>query len=104
MPRYRHAKSRPIHHLAEGERWPNGRMRDDEPSIEAVHAQAMGQRLHYHMSGYTNKEIAERADITENALSRLMRGEAWGTLPVVVRLEQALGADLWCGKAHPADA
>ena len=58
----------------------------------------MGQRLHYHMSGYTNKEIAERADITENALSRLMRGEAWGTLPVIVRLEQALGADLWCGK------
>ena len=35
-------------------------MRDDEPPIEAVHAQAMGQRLHYHMSGYTNKEIAER--------------------------------------------
>ena len=99
MPRYRHAEPRPIDHLAEGERWPNGRLQDGAP-LEAVHAQDLGKRLHYQMQGRTKKEVAALADVTENALGRLMRGEAWGALPVIIRLEQALGADLWCGKPH----
>ena len=99
MPRYRHARPRPSDHLQAGERWPNGRLRDEAPP-EAVHAQALGKRLHYHMSGRTNKEVAAAADVTENALGRLLRGEAWGALPIILRLEQALGADLWCGKDH----
>ena len=52
------------------------------------------------MSGHTNKEIAQRADIAQDALGRLMRGEAWGSLPIIVRLEQALEAGLWRGKHH----
>ncbi len=99
MPRYRHAAPRPADHLADGERWPNGRLQDDAPP-EAVHAQAVSKRLHYQMHGRTKKEVAALADITENALGRLMRGEAWGALPVIIRLEQALSADLWCGKDH----
>lgn len=99
MPRYRHAEPRPVDHLVEGERWPNGRLQDGAPP-EAVHAQAVGKRLHYQMQGRTKKEVAALADITENALGRLMRGEAWGALPIIIRLEQALSADLWCGKGH----
>ena len=53
--------------------------------------------------GRTNKEVAALADITENTLGRLIRGQAWGALPILIRLEQALQADLWCRKAHPDD-
>ena len=97
MPRYRHAQAKPIDHLVDGQRWPNGHLQDAAP-LEAVHAQALGKRLHYHMSGRTNKEVAAAADVTENALGRLLRGEAWGALPIILRLERALDADLWCGK------
>ena len=52
----------------------------------------MGQRLHYQMQGRTKKEVAALAGITENALGRLMRGEAWGALPIIIRLERALNS------------
>ena len=102
MPRYRYAESRPIDHLAEGETWPYGRL-DEEAPLEAVHAQAVGQRLREAMQGRTNKEVASLADITENTLGRLMRGQAWGALPILIRLEAALNTSLWCGKAHSDD-
>lgn len=97
MPRYRHAWRRPRDHLEPGQRWPNGRLRSDAP-VEAVHARSLAKRLHYHMSGRTNREVAEAADIAETTLSKLLRGEAWGALPVIVRLEHALEADLWRGE------
>ena len=102
MPRYRYAESRPIDHLVEGETWPYGHL-DEEAPLEARHAQQVGQRLHEAMQGRTNKEVAALADITENTLGRLIRGQAWGSLPILIRLEQALNTSLWCGKAHPDD-
>ena len=99
MPRYRYAESRPIDHLEDGETWPYGRLEEEAP-LEAAHARAVGQRLHEAMQGRTNKEVAALADITENTLGRLIRGQAWGALPILIRLEQALKADLWCGKPH----
>ncbi|MDD9995369.1 MAG: helix-turn-helix transcriptional regulator [Dehalococcoidia bacterium] len=99
MPRYRNAESRPIDHLAEGEQWPYGKLEEDAP-LEARHAQAVGQRLHEAMQGRTNKEVAALADITENTLGRLIRGQAWGALPILIRLEAALDTDLWGGKTH----
>ena len=52
------------------------------------------------MQGRTNKEVAALADITENTLGRLIRGQAWGALPILIRLEAALGASLWCREDH----
>ena len=102
MPRYRNAESKPIDHLAEGEEWPHGRLEEEAP-LEAVHARAVGQRLHEAIQGRTNKEIAAAADITENTLGRLIRGQAWGALPILVRLEAALNTSLWCGKGHDGE-
>lgn len=99
MPRYRNAAAKPIDHLAEGEEWPYGQLEEDAP-LEARHAQQVGQRLHEAMQGRTNKEVAALADITENTLGRLIRGQAWGALPILIRLEAALGASLWCREDH----
>ena len=59
MPRYRYAESRPIDHLEDGETWPYGRLEEEAP-LEAVHARAVGQRLHEAMQGRTNKKVAAR--------------------------------------------
>lgn len=103
MPRYRYAEARPIDHLVEGEQWPYGRLEEDAP-LEARHAQQVGQRLHEAMQGRTNKEIAALADITENALGRLIRGQAWGALPILIRLEAALHTSLWYAEAAGEDS
>ena len=98
MPRYKHAASKPNQHLAEGQRWPYGQLQDGAPP-EALLAQALAQRLHQQKTGQTLKDITERAGITTDALSRLLRGATWGTLPIIARLEKALDTDLW-GNEH----
>ena len=45
------------------------------------------------------EETEQLSGVSKNSLSRLLRGESWGTLPVIARLEQDLGADLW-GDEH----
>ena len=98
MPTYRHAAAKPKLHLAPGQRWPYGQL-EDAPPPEAELAQALAQRLHREKTGQKLKDIADRADITTDSLSRLLRGETWGTLPIIARLERALDTDLW-GNEH----
>ena len=98
MPTYRHAAAKPKLHLAEGQRWPYGQLEDDPPP-EAELAQALAQRLHQEKTGQKLKDIAEVAGITTDSLSRLLRGDTWGTLPIIARLERALDTDLW-GNEH----
>ena len=98
MPRYKHAASRPNQHLAPQQRWPYGQLEENAPP-EAHLARALAQRLHQEKTGQTQQHIAQRAGITTDALSRLLRGETWGTLPILARLERALDANLW-GNEH----
>ena len=46
-----------------------------------------------------DRSLEELSGVNRSSLSRLLRGESWGTLPVIARLEQALGKDLW-GDEH----
>lgn len=98
MPRYKHAASKPNQHLAPQQRWPYGQLEADPPP-EARLARALAQRLHQEKTGQTQQHIAERAGITTDALSRLLRGETWGTLPIIARIERALDTNLW-GDEH----
>ena len=104
MPTYMYAKSKPIKHLAHGQRWPYGRLVGNPPRMEALHAQEMGQRLHKAIAGRKKGEIAKLAGISHDILTKLLKGETWGSVPTIVRLEQALNTSLWCGKAHPDGA
>ena len=45
------------------------------------------------------EEIEELSGVNKTSISRLLRGESWGTLPVIARLEQVLDKDLW-GDEH----
>ena len=70
--------------------------------MEAEIIRRIAERLHkYKRENYTTqKSMAKRSGISPDALSRLMRGESWGTLSVIARLEKGLQIDLWCDKLH----
>ena len=91
---YTYAKSCPAEHLQDGEIWPNGTLKDTAP-IEAHFSKALAQRLHHARAGRSLKEIAHIAGVSQDAISRLLRGLTWGTIPVIVRIEHALDTQLW---------
>ncbi len=57
-------------------------------------------RLHKALAGRKKGEVAELASISHDVLTRLVKGETWGSVPTIARLEAALNTSLWCGKAH----
>ena len=91
-------RSQPKDHLIYGHAWPEGRLTPAAPK-EARLVQELVKRLRNAMTDRSLEEIEELSGVNRSSLSRLLRGESWGTLPVIARLEQALGEDLW-GDEH----
>ncbi|MDE0664832.1 MAG: helix-turn-helix transcriptional regulator [Acidimicrobiaceae bacterium] len=88
----------PREHLVQGHAWPEGRLTDDAPE-EARLIQELGKRLRAAMGDRGLEEIERLSGVNKTSISRMLRGESWGTLPVIARLERVLGADLW-GTEH----
>ena len=91
-------RRQPKDHLIEGHAWPEGRLRRAAPK-EALLVQELVKRLKDAMGDKGLEEIEELSGVNKTSISRLLRGESWGTLPVIARLEQVLGDDLW-GEEH----
>ena len=66
---------------------------------EARLVQELVKRLRDAMGDRGLEKIEELSGVNKTSISRLLRGESWGTLPVIARLEQVLGEDLW-GDEH----
>ena len=88
----------PKDHLIEGHAWPEGRLSRKAPK-EALLVQELVKRLRAAMGDRSLEEIEELSGVNKTSISRLLRGETWGTLPVIARLEQKLAKDLW-GDEH----
>ena len=84
--------------LIKGHAWPEGRLRRSAPK-EALLVQELVKRLKDAMGDRGLEKIEELSGVNKSSISRLLRGESWGTLPVIARLEQVLGEDLW-GDEH----
>ena len=78
--------------------WPEGRLADEAPG-EARLVQELVKRLKAAMKDRGLEEIEELSNVNKSSISRLLRGETWGTLPVIDGLERALDKDLW-GDEH----
>ena len=91
-------RRQPKDHLIEGHAWPEGRLRRAAPK-EALLVQELVKRLKAAMGDSGLEEIEEMSGVNKTSISRLLRGESWGTLPVIARLEQVLDKDLW-GDEH----
>lgn len=90
-------RRQPKDHLIKGHAWPEGRLTPKAPK-EALLVQELVKRLRAAMGDRGLEEIEELSGVNKTSISRLLRGESWGTLPVIARLEQALGEDLWGGE------
>ena len=91
-------RRQPKDHLIEGHAWPEGRLTGKAPK-EARLVQELVKRLKDAMGNRGLEEIEKMSGVNKTSISRLLRGESWGTLPVIARLEQVLGEDLW-GDEH----
>ena len=98
--KYRRLKlrSQPKDHLTKGHAWPHGRLTPTAPK-EAHLVQELVKRLKEAIAGRSLEEIEHQSGVNKTSISRLLRGESWGTLPVIARLEQVLDTDLW-GNEH----
>lgn len=78
-------RRQPKDHLTEGHAWPEGRLEDDAPE-EALLVQELVKRLRAAMGDRGLEEIEALSGVNKTSISRLLRGESWGTLPVIARL------------------
>ena len=92
--------SQPKDHLKRGHAWPDGELVPKAPE-EAKLVQALVMRLEEAMGNQRLMEIEELSGVNKTSISRLLRGESWGTLPVIARLERILEADLWGSEHRP---
>lgn len=91
-------RRQPKDHLTEGHVWPEGRLTPRAPE-EAMLVQELVKRLKAARGDRGLEEVEELSGVNKSSISRLLRGESWGTLPVIARLEQVLDTDLW-GEEH----
>ena len=92
--------SMPRAHLRPKHAWPDGDLLGGAPA-EARLVQKLVIRLEEAMGDHNLKldEVAAMSGVTKSSISVLLRGESWGTLPVIARLEKTLDVDLW-GREH----
>ena len=80
-----------------GHAWPDGSLVRGAPK-EA----RLVKGLENAMGNKRLEEVEQLSGVNKTSISRLLRGESWGTLPVIARLEATLRADLW-GEEHRPD-
>ena len=100
MPPHTKLEGPPFSYLAPGGVWPDGPLVDDAPA-EALLAQAIAKRLHEARGDRSGRDIARAAKISPTTVSKYLKGETWGDLPTLCRIELAVGTQLW-GYDHQA--
>ena len=71
--------------------WPDGVAAGPEAAAVAVFA----RRLAVAVEGRSLRQVAAAAGLRHPTVAALLRGESWPDVVSVVRLEDALEADLW---------
>ena len=91
-------RRQPRDYLKRGHAWPDGRLVRGAPK-EAILVQELAKRLDNAIDGRNLEEIEQLSGVNKTSINRLQRGQSWGTLPVIARLETTLSTDLW-GNEH----
>ena len=94
MPPHTKLEGPPVSYLAPGNVWPYGPLVDDAPQ-EARLAQTIAKRLHEARGDRSGRDIAREAKVSPTTVSKYLKGETWGDLPTLCRIELAVGRQLW---------
>ena len=89
-------ESRPNLYHADGEEWPDGELRDDAP-LEAHLAMGVSRRFRNAIEarGWRIRRASEEIGISMHAVYDLLKGNSWGTLPTIARIEIRLKVQMW---------
>ena len=100
MPSRGRLSAHPSEYLANGEPWPHGGLVPDAPP-EAHLALAVARRLEAQITrrGLSLREAESATGASVSALSNILRGNSWGDLPTIARIERGLGVEMW-GSEH----
>jgi predicted lysophospholipase L1 biosynthesis ABC-type transport system permease subunit len=93
MPRRRSVTGPPRSYLIAGQ-WPNGDVGDHE---EAAVAQAVARALTVAIGDRSLRDVARACGLDRGTVTAVLRGETWGDLHTLARLEATLGVPLWPG-------
>lgn len=90
---------RPNCYLAEGEKWPHGELVENAPP-QAHLALAVSRRFHRLIEPHDWKirKISEKAGISTHAVYDPLKGNSWGTLPTIARIEMRFDTRIWGGE------
>ena len=95
-----HLLHQPVNHAVTDGVWPNRELLSNAPA--AAHLlRAIARRLAQHKldNGWTLEKIESLTHANMSAVSRLLRGDGWGSVPIIAQLERHLDIDLW-GDEH----
>lgn len=91
MPRRRSVTGPPRSYVTAGE-WPNGDVGDH---VEAASAQAVARALAAAIGDRSLREVARACGLDHGTVAAVLRGETWGDLRTLARLETVLRVPLW---------
>ena len=97
VPRRRGLKPCPSDYLAPNQKWPDGSLVADAPDV-ARFVQTLVRRLNSACGGNERPSIyavAKKADVNPQTVFNLLHGKTWGDVPIIYRLEAAIGQELW---------
>ena len=89
MPSRRGVSGAPRDQLVAGA-WPNGRAEGP-----AAVAQELARGLQARLTARSVREVARAADLQHATVLALLHGQRWPDFVTIVKLEDALGTDLW---------
>ena len=82
--------------LKDPERWPDGELDPDAPDIAfLVREISRRARDAFAEKGWNLEAAARECFVSEHAIWDLLKGNGWGTLPTIGRIETALDRPLW---------
>ena len=96
MPKRYDLDQRPNEWLRDGEKWPDGKLDPEAPDI-AFLVREVSRRLREALDekGWNLETAARECFVSQHAMWDLLKGNGWGTLPTIGRIETALDKPLW---------
>lgn len=87
----------PLSYVTSGQ-WPDAVLTDDAP-VSAVAALGLARRITEAAGDVSLREVARQAGVSSSTMTRIVSGQVLCDIGTLARLEAALDADLWPGRA-----
>jgi len=89
----RELKATPKDYLVDETTWPEGPLTEPKPEVEFL--MEIARRLKSQVDETSHRAVARAAGIDHQTVINIIRGNTWGEVPTIYRLEKGLQISLW---------